>query len=202
MRSEERVDVTHLDDAQLMEAYVLASGHAHLIACDHCKTRFDDLAATLEQIREDAVCEADRVFTSEKLHDQRDRILRRLERQGHPAEVLPFPSRSTQSPVVHRVLGPARRWVAAAAAAGLAAGLFLGFAMDHRAQPYATNRQLTPQVASESMAWTVRGVDAGNEQILSDIEDALVGPRRVLELRAIDVMTTPPELQEASLDIR
>jgi hypothetical protein len=202
MRSEERADLTHLDDAQLMEAYVLASGHTHLTACDHCKTRFDHLATALEQIREDAVCEADRVFTSEKLHEQRDRILRRLERHGHPAEVLPFPSRATHVPGVHRVLGPARRWVAGAAAAGLAAGLFLGFAMDHRAQPHAANRLLPPPVASEGLGWKVRSMDAGDEQMLSDIEDALVGPRRVLELRALDVMTTPPELQEASLDIR
>jgi hypothetical protein len=36
---------------------------------------------------------------------------------------------------------------------------------------------------------------------MSDIEDALVGPRHVLELQAIDVMTTPADLQRASFDL-
>ena len=203
MPFEERIP--HLTDDQLMETYVLASDNDHLAVCRQCRTRFDDLAQALEQIREDAVREADSVFTGERLHDQRERILRRLERLGHPAEVLLFPSRSAPHPVVRRVLGPARRWIAGAAAAGLAAGLFLGFAMDRRAGTFsarAGNRTLQAPAASEAMAWTRVAADARDEQILSEIEDALVGPRRVLELRALDVMTTPPELQEASLDIR
>jgi hypothetical protein len=190
----------HLDDAQLMEAYVLASDHAHLAECGHCKARFDDLCAGLEQIREDAVSEADRVFTREKLHEQRDRILRRLERQGQPAEVLAFPSRSPHYPAVNRVLGPARRWIAGAAAAGLAAGVFLGFAVDHSAAARQGNRILQAPAVAETMART-RRVDPRDEQIMSDIEDALVGPRHVVELRAIDLMTTPADLQRASFDL-
>jgi hypothetical protein len=190
----------HLDDAQLMEAYVLASDHAHLAECGHCNARFADLRAALEQIREDAVSDADRVFTREKLHEQRDRILRRLERQGHPAEVLAFPSRSPHYPVVNRVLGPARRWIAAAAAAGLAAGVFLGFAVDHSASVRLANRIVQAPAVAETMART-RRADPRDEQILSDIEDALVGPRHVVELRAIDLMTTPADLQRASFDL-
>jgi hypothetical protein len=189
----------HLDDAQLMEAYVLVSDHAHLGECEHCKARFDGLGVALEQIREDAVAEADRVFTSEKLHEQRDRILRRLERQGHPAEVLPFPSRSPQYPAVNRVLGPARRWIAGAAAAGLAAGVFLGFAVDHSSSVRG-NRILQAPAIAEAIA-RARRADPRDERIMSDIEDALVGPRHVLELQAIDVMTTPADLQRASFDL-
>ena len=37
-----------------------------------------------------------------------------------------------------------------------------------------------------------------DEQVITEIEDALTGPRRVLELNALDAMTTPAELQEAS----
>lgn len=192
----------HLSDDQLMESYVLACDHQHLAECDQCRARFDDLARALEQIREDAVREADAVFTNERLHEQRDRILRRLERQGHPAEVLLFPGHSAQHPVVRRVLGPARRWVAGAAAAGLAAGLFLGFAMDRRASSGAASRLLQAPAGAETIAHARYVADSRDEQILMEIEDALDGPRRVLELRAIDVMTTPPELQEASLDIR
>ena len=191
----------HLSDDQLMESYVLNSGTRHLAECRQCKARFEDMARALDQIREDALCEADGVFTSERLHDQRDRILRRLERMEHPAEVLLFPTRSAQHPVVRRVLGPARRWVAGAAAAGLAAGVFLGFAMDHRAARIGSRFVQAP-AGAEVMARARHLTDPRDEQLLSEIEDALDGPRRVLELRALDVMTTPPELQEASLDIR
>ena len=107
MRSEERIaklrgthppDLSpHLSDDQLMEAYVLTGEDPHLIACRKCKARFDDLVRALEQVREDAVREADSVFTSEQLHEQRDRIMRRLERHGHPAEVVMFPQRASES---------------------------------------------------------------------------------------------------------
>ena len=84
----------HLSDDQLMETYVLTGDSRHLTACPECRARYDELAGALEQIRGDAVREADAVFTAERLHEQRDRILRRLERQGHLAEVLMFPRRS------------------------------------------------------------------------------------------------------------
>ena len=162
----------------------------------------EELSRALEAVREDAVREADGVFTAERLHEQRDRILRRLERLGHPAEVLLFPSRAADHAVVRRVLGPARRWIAGAAAAGLAAGLFLGFAMDRRVGPPATNHMLQASPRLDTLAWSREPIDPGDEQILSEIDDAITGPRRVLELRALDVMTTPPELQEASFDLQ
>ena len=122
---------THLSDDQLMETYVLAGDNRHLAVCRPCKTRFDDLVRSLQQMHEAAVVDADSAFTAERLHDQRDRIMRRIERHDHPAEVVAFPHQRVPShPAVHRILGPARRWVAGAAAAGLAAGVFLGFAMD------------------------------------------------------------------------
>lgn len=193
----------HLTDDQLMETYVQAADNRHLTACRQCQVRFDDLARALEQIREDAVREADSMFSVERLHDQRDRILRRLERQGHPAEVLLFPERSAQPQAARRVFGPARRWIAAAAAAGLAAGLFLGFAMDRRVTSRAAGRVAqTPPVLADARLWPASTADARNEQMLLEIEEALIGPRHVLELRALDVITTPPEILEASLDPR
>lgn len=213
MQSDERTALTrgshpgpHLSDDQMMEAYVLAADDRHLAECRQCQDRFDGLARALEQIREDAAREADTVFTAERLHDQRDRILRRLERQGHPAEVLLFPARSAHHQTVGRVFGPARRWMAAAAAAGLAAGLFLGFAMDRRvtsrAASLAASRIVQAPVVADARVRSASTADARNEQMLMEIEDALIGPRHVLELRALDVMTTPPEILEASLDPR
>jgi hypothetical protein len=206
MRSEERIAKLgsmhlspHLSDDQLMEAYVLAREDAHLSVCRPCKVRFDDLVRLLQQVREDAVREADSVFTSEQLHEQRDRIMRRIERHGHSAEVVMFPHRATGQAAVQRVLGPARRWVAGAAAAGLAAGLFLGFAMDRRMH-YAAIDDAIQQSASRAAAaaWNAPAIrDARDDQFLTEIEDALMGSRAV-ELRAIDAMTTPVEIREVS----
>ena len=186
----------HLTDDQLMERYFLAADDAHLKACHGCRARYDEMARSLEHIREDAVLEADAVFTAERLHDQRDRVLRRLERQGHPAEVLRFPNRFGSPRAAHRLLGPARRWVAGAAAAGLVAGVFLGFAVDRRASAPTAARRAS---VAATTAGNWQPAAAQDEQMLTEIEDALTGPtRRVIELRALDAMTIPAELQEAS----
>jgi hypothetical protein len=186
---------SHLNDDQLMESYFLAEDSPHLSSCRDCRGRFDQLARELELMRGDAVGDADAVFTPERLQDQRDRVLRRLERQGHVAEVLRFPNRFGSRRAAHRLLGPARRWVAGAAAAGLVAGVFLGFAVDRRVG--------APVSGSANAALVTAGnrqyASAQDEQMLTEIEDVLSGPsRRVVELRALDDMTIPPDLQEAS----
>lgn len=199
MRSEERIATVStgcLTDDQLMETYVLAGEHRHLSVCRPCRTRFEDLVRTFEQVREDASREADSVFTAERLHDQRDRIMRRIERHGHPAEVVMFPHTASSSPAVQRVLGPARRWVAAAAAAGVAAGMFLGFAVDRSAH-YAPIERAIPQSAATATAPAWRAVENRDDQFFTEIDDALNGSRAV-ELRAIDTMTTPVEIREVS----
>ena len=185
----------HLNEDQLMEAYFLATDNAHLNACHGCRTRYDELARALEHVREDAVREADAVFTADRLHDQRDRVLRRLERQGHHADVLRFPNRFGSHRAAHRLLGPARRWVAGAAVAGLVAGVFLGFAVDRRVgAPTAARGQ---GVAAAAANW--QPASAQDEQMLTEIEEALTGStRRVPELRTLDAMTMAPDLQEAS----
>ena len=188
---------THLTDDQLMETYVLAGDNRHLAVCRPCKTRFDDLVRSLQQMQEAAGVEADSAFTAERLHDQRDRIMRRIERHDHPAEVVAFPHQRVPShTAVHRILGPARRWVAGAAAAGLAAGVFLGFAMD-RSQLRAIDRAVQQQKSDTSLALQA----AADDQFFIDIDEALIGSR-VREMRpdlsAIDLMTTPLEIREVS----
>ena len=186
----------HLNDDQLMETYFLGEDDAHLQACHDCRARYDELARSLELVHEDAVRDADAIFTAERLDDQRERVLRRLERQGHPADVLRFPNRFGSHRDAHRLLGPARRWVAGAAAAGLVAGVFLGFAVDRRVTAPAVARR-TGVAATTAGNW--QPMAAQDEQMLTEIEDALTGPsRRVIELRALDAMTLPAELQEAS----
>jgi hypothetical protein len=199
MRSDERIAAlsdSHLTDDQLMETYVLAGEDRHLAACRQCQARFDGLVRAFQQIRENVAHEADTVFTAERLHDQHDRIMRRIERHGHPADVVMFPHRAPSNPAVQRVLGPARRWVAGAAAAGVAAGMFLGFAMDRGTRQAAIDRAIQQSV-STGAAPTWQAADNRDDQFFIEIEDALMGSRAV-ELRAIDTMTTPVEIREAS----
>ena len=198
MRSNERSarGAGHLSDDQLMEIYVLAGDNRHLTVCRQCRARFEDLVAALQQIRDNAVHEADAVFTAGRLHEQRDRIMRRIERRDHPAEVVAFPTRGTSYPGVQRVLGPARRWVAGAAAAGVAAGMFLGFAVDRSTHYSATSRPVH-QLASTVAPTTWQSADARDDLLFSEIDDALMGSRAI-ELRAIDSMTTPDEIREVS----
>lgn len=188
----------HLSDDQLMEISVLAGDNRHLAACLHCKSRFDEIVRSLQQIHDAAIHEADAAFTAERLHDQRDRIMRRIERHDHPAEVVVFPHQHASSrPAVHRILGPARRWVASAAAAGLAAGVFLGFAMDRSTHLRAIDQAVQQSKAATSLALQT----TGDDQFFNEIEEALVGSRaRDMrpDLGAIDLLTTPLEIRDIS----
>src|SRR5687768_10157358 len=188
----------HLSDDQLMESYVLAGDNRHLAVCRPCKARFDELVRTLQQISEAAVDEADNAFSAERLHDQRDRIMRRIARHDHPAEVVAFPHAGVPAQSsVNRLLGPARRWVAGAAAAGLAAGVFLGFAMDRSTHVRATDQAMQQLKSNTALALQA----AADDQFFIEIDEALVGSRtRELrpDLGAIDLMTTPPEIREVS----
>jgi hypothetical protein len=185
-----------LSDDQLMETYVLAGDNRHLAICRPCQTRFDDLVRSLQQMHEAAVADADNAFTAERLHDQRDRIMRRIERHDHPAEVVAFPHQRVPTHPAVRIFGPARRWVAGAAAAGLAAGVFLGFAMD-RSHLRTMDRAVQQSKSDTSLALQA----AADDQFFIDIDEALVGSR-VREMRpdlsAIDLMTTPLEIREVS----
>src|SRR4051794_16887546 len=96
----------HLSDAQLFEAYLLApdaEANSHVNICGACRARLDRLASTLDT-RDAANAEADAVFNAERLHEQRDRILRRLERFAHPADVLRFPNRFVSRQAANRLL--------------------------------------------------------------------------------------------------
>jgi hypothetical protein len=187
----------HLTDDELMETCVLDGDNHHLAVCRPCKARFDELVRSLQLMQDAALREADAAFSADRLHDQRDRIMRRIERHDHPAEVVAFPHQRvpSQPTTVQRMLGPARRWVAGAAAAGLAAGVFLGFAMDRTTHLRAVDRAM--QQSNRSLALQA----AADDQFFIEIDEALVGSRaREMrpDLSAIDVMTTPLEIREVS----
>ena len=82
------------------------------------------------------------------------------------------------SAAVQRVLGPARRWVAGAAAAGLAAGVFLGFAMDRRARTRQSMQAVQRSTSrAAAAAWQRRMTIRGTIRFFTEIDDALMGSR-------------------------
>jgi hypothetical protein len=95
----------------------------HVETCASCGVRYQAVRTHLDGAAVASLYAADAVFTEERLARQRERIMRRID--VHGARVLPFPAAepeargSTRSP-------SARRWVAAAAAAGLLVGLTAG----------------------------------------------------------------------------
>ncbi len=124
----------HLDDAALAELWTAAASDepasgGHLDECASCRTRYTALAAWLETLREDAVAEADEAFPADKLAAQQAHILRRLEAMERPARVIAFPRFARPIGAHH---SNTRRWIAAAAVAGLVIGLAGGQVIDLR----------------------------------------------------------------------
>lgn len=129
----------HLDDADFADVWsarvALGSAEsgvpaeAHLRGCEHCRARFATFSEWLDTLRIDATAEADEMFPAERLAAQQVQILRRLEAAEHPARVIAFP-RFARAISVQQT--GRRRWIAAAAAAGLFVGVGLGQMLELR----------------------------------------------------------------------
>jgi hypothetical protein len=182
----------HLDDAAL--AAIWTDGrlsHPHLDSCVACRTRFADFSTWLENMRVDAITEADENFSAERLATQQAQIFRRLEAAERPARVIAFP-RFTQ-PLTSRT-SHASRWIAAAAAAGLIVGVGVGQLMDLRHSLTAANAstvhaRVANAPASGGRDLRVQTVSAiRDETFLSEL-DASLSRAAVPELRALDGLT-------------
>jgi hypothetical protein len=148
------------------------------------------LAGLLGAYRTAAHAEADAHFDERALETQRQRILARLEQAGQRARVLSFPG----APAPARdSKGHSRRWISAAAAAGLLIGLVTGELLHvmpgdnwvHRAPrpggpPAAARVSVAPAVVTTSL-------DA-DDALLDAIELAVTRPG-AHELRAFDDFT-------------
>jgi hypothetical protein len=206
----------HLQDERLFDCYLaVRAGESldppvaeHLTDCDTCGQRYAELAQFMEALRVEATSEADAIFTPERLRVQQQHISRRLDHLGHPARVITFPGLPASHPVGSPAPRSARRWIAAAAAAGL----FIGFGvfLDREAA-----RGLDREIAREAPAPRVRSIarqallkapdeaeiarpDAFqvDEAFLSELE--LAGDRpRTRELLAFDALT--PHVREITL---
>lgn len=136
----------HLDDAALAElltAAALGESHAggHLDECASCRARYTAMEGWLNDSRAEAVAEADEAFPPEKLAAQQSHIFRRLQAMEHPARVIAFPRFAGPAGAHH---SNARRWIAAAAVAGLVIGLAGGQMLDLRRRSGRTPEAFAP----------------------------------------------------------
>jgi hypothetical protein len=128
----------HLQDDRLVECYFSDHGGEpldppsvdHLADCEACGMRYAELVTFLDDMRAVSDAETDAVFTPERLRQQQEQILRRLEHASRSARVISFPGQSGgHTTVVGGRVAP--RWLAAAAAAGLFVGVAVGGTLLH-----------------------------------------------------------------------
>jgi hypothetical protein len=189
----------HLDEADLAAVWADASAigndpsHPHLAHCAQCRARMDAFIAWLEDVRSTGVSEADEAFPSERLAAQQTHIFRRIEAAERPARVIAFPtfSRPMSTGTSH-----VRRWITAAAAAGLIVGVAVGQLMDVRhnllSGTVAELRRTEPRPSSERQSPRVELTAASDSDtdaaFMADI-DASVRHNSLAELQALDAIT-------------
>jgi hypothetical protein len=167
----ERLGQGHLDDQQFARIWTNGGGHPHLDRCAGCRKRFDEFNRWLLGVGDELRAEADRALTPDRLAAQQAQIARRLEGLGRPARVIAFPKAAR---AVINGNSHVRRWVTAAAAAGLIAGVGLG-------QVFDLHRSIDPRRVSVGTVAHRSGAGAGDavrpaaapvddETMLSDAE--------------------------------
>lgn len=157
---------------------------SHLASCPQCRRRRERLATRLDAARAAAHQAADAAFPPVDLERQRHSILQRIGRLGSAARVLPFPA---GPPAAYRSMPPAadRRWVLAAAAAGLLLGIAVGrLPGNGPALRFDTPAASAPLVAKAESAPDPRRDDL----LLSDVEEVLTRQTRP-EFEALDGLT-------------
>lgn len=191
----------HLEEDALLELWVRdcdadpVQTPVEVRECEPCREAYANLLATIDGLREEVVAEADAVFTPERLAAQRAHILRRIANGDRPARVLPFPVASRTAPARQPT---ARRWIAAAAAAGLLVGAIAGKFID----PWSAGRRglsRTPILSQAAPSGLAPLPGATDEDILIDIEDALESPV-INGLETIDAMT--PVVQTVAVELK
>jgi anti-sigma factor RsiW len=206
----------HLRDERLYDCYIAErTGDSvdppaaeHLFECPRCSARFSELGQFMDTIRSEGDAYADAVFTPERLSEQYQAIVQRIEHLGRPARVISFPGRVTRH-VVGATTRFTPRWLAAAAAAGLFIGVAVGGmffdtgswvsrtpSMMARSKPERTE-VAAPPVRASRPAPLVESAD--DDQFLSELEQALQNPH-VRELMPLDALT--PHVRDISTRLR
>jgi hypothetical protein len=188
----------HLDDSALIRRYLAErglealetsdeAGLRHLVHCEVCEARYVALQRNFDDARDAVIDHADATFTPERLAEQRERILRRIDAQYSGPRVLPFPAGVTAAPaaVPSRLV---KGWIAAAAAAGLAIGLTAGQLIHIRKDAAPVVRNVAPAIGPAHATPALRAVNAvqavDEDEFLSEVDMAAASPQAA-ELRAI-----------------
>jgi hypothetical protein len=184
----------HISDDRLVELCfnggLTTAEDAHVTGCGECRARRSRLEVLLSEVSDAARADADAAFSEDRLAAQHARIMQRLEQDGRPARVIAFPASqpSDARPLRTR---PAARWIAAAAAAGLAVGLLAGH-MAHDLPQFGrpSRSTMVTTAARQSPAPTLRAVNASlnDEEFLGEIENAIDGPHLTV-LRPLNDLT-------------
>ena len=185
--------VQHLSEERLLDCYLNERDGVtvdprvaeHLTDCRPCGDRYADLARFMDGLRSEAQTEADAVFTTERLRAQQLQIARRLEHASNPGRVLAFPGRVARRAFNVSTVRTAPRWVAAAAAAGLFAGIALGASYRWDVPG---RRAVVGNVTTSSSPSISRAGISQDDEFMSELEVALDRPR-TRELVAIDAFT-------------
>ena len=178
---------SHLNDERLIELCVGGSpvGDPHVDGCPVCRARCASLMAWLGEVSDVAAAEADVAFPADRLARQQTRILHRIEQEGRPGRLIAFPAGHPQPPMLVRTR-PARRWVAAAAVAGLVVGLLTGQLI-----PVGQTITSAPRMVSNESgaAAPLRAVSTtlSDDEFLGQVEDA--GTTGPAALRPLDALT-------------
>lgn len=185
----------HLGDEDLLALIESRGSDAHLESCERCAVRHAELVCLIADL--DVVhAEADAAFDDERLVHQRTHILRRLDKNHGPARVLPFPAAAHGAGAIRVFAAAGRRWVAAAAIAGLVVGIFSGRLLTHRSEQVADGADGAGIYSTAVRAGATKPVvvpaelsaSGYDEILLEEVEVALARPR-VQELTAIDAIT-------------
>jgi anti-sigma factor RsiW len=191
-------DGRHLSDDQMIAVYVGAEPRFgrrnrtldHLQGCSHCVRRYQGFVQQMADQRDEAIDEADAVFTPARLEAQRQQILARLDHAAHPARVIPFPSHSSPNLSI-LTWTQVRRWIAVAAAAAFIIGLTLGRTFDIVAPPHNDRVRVTIPVSGSDPAVTPGPATsvANEEEILSRVEQTQGELQVPAELEALGGIT-------------
>lgn len=202
----------HLADDELLELLIPASrppgsprvdlqpndARDHLSQCDVCGNRSLKLQTFLSGLAETHESSLRQAFPARRLATQRERIMRRLRRSVQPAmpgRVLRFPALARPAFAgIHR----ARRWLAAAAVAGLVVGMSVGQFLHFHPEPAVNLEDADATMARvETTSFNDTAVET-EDAFLDELEMMLTSPQ-VPVLSPVDEIT--PRIREVAINV-
>lgn len=170
---------------------------AHAAGCETCGRELARLTAGFDGLRVEAVRQADAAFDEPALELQRMRILDRLAYLGKTARVLPFPGAAAARNAPTGAIN--RRWISAAAAAGLLIGVATGQLLHLTATDRAQHAQSAPAPGLTRPATpgvVPASISVSDEELLGEIDVA------VQRIRATELLATLDALTPSAGEIR